>query len=1341
MADLKKTGVRLVAEDARAFESDMGKATGAVQGFGKAANSLDMSGMNKSLASLNLQQTGESINNNISRPLGQAALASIDTAATFEETLSGVAAVLSPTAEEMENLEQVSIDLGGSTKFSALESAAAIEMLAKNGLSATDILGGALDATLSFAAATGADLPTSANIATDAMLAFGKEASGLPDIVDDLTGVTVNSKFGWQDLSLALAQGGGVFGGVGGELDDFAVTLAAISPLFNSGSDAGTSLKTMMTRLIPASNDAQAAMMELGLIGYDMDAVMQAVVASGGSVEDAIDWDMSDTRLALAQSAEALGYVGAQGKVTNDTFADFAKDFDVFNNSFFDANGNLQDMTTISGELARATAGLSEEERNRYLTTIFGQDAMRAAIALSQAGADGFTQMQSKIASVDAGSQAATRMDNLKGSIQLLQSAVETLQIEFAGRFLPGLRKVVDIVTEGVRWFGQLPAPMQNAALAFGAIAVAAGPLIIALGAISGAIAAIPIAFATLAPLAPAFLALGATVAGVAGAWVTDFGGIRDTTATVLSTLQSSFSGWRGRIEALWKSTTSELSNAWDIAVDNVSSFLDKHQKEIDTVMKFISRVVEKAWDTIERIITDVTSIVTGVIEGVTGLLDGDWKSAQEGSQKVVEGVWSQIQMRIETAWGVIKDVLDMFGADTTGLQNIVETFSSKASASVSALQRTVQSMFFDMRNENTDLGNKVSELRETWRIASETIVNLITPLWSTIQVLFGEGQAFIEAHGDEIDAFMTTTWESIGAIISTTWDIIIKAIQGAITIIDATVVPAFEAIQALVETHGDDIQKILSGAWEIISSAVTGALSVIEETLTLVLAVLEGDWDTAWTAAKNIVETTFGTLQSIVSGALNVIDGAVGSILGLIGESWKATWNAAWNVVGDFLNNFTNISFNTEPFRNAGNNLISSLQSGMQGAWDALWGWITGKFGFGGDGLASQISNYAGNWSDAGRDLIDGIKKGMEDAWHRVTDWLRDKARDLPEPIRDMLGISSPSKVMAEETGAPAAEGVGVGFLDAWTPVEKQMRVSLDVLIQKIAQTGEIGVLFGQKMAEMVPFIQQVADSLARLGGAVQRVGGDYDRLIEETMAMRHGFAEQMNGLVDGVRARLQELEIIGAETIAGMRMGMEREWERTVMWLMDEAQRLPEPVRQVLDIGSPSEKMAQETGEPVAEGVGVGFMRALVPVQNEMTASLEKLGGKLATTTNAGAAFGEQLATVAPALDQDTVAMQQFGAVLDQTAEKMMHMQHFSMTMGERMQEGLFPIMDSLSMLERRLQELPAMAAEVSMRVQEHAARAAQSTTNNYNLNVSSNAPMGTVTGEFRQMAALNR
>lgn len=1202
MADLKKTGVRLIAEDARAFESNMGKATGAVQGFGNAANSLDMSGMNKSLASLNLQQTGQTLTNSVSRPLAGVAAESVNTAATFEKTLSGIDAVLSPTTSEMGQLSAEAIRLGGSTKFSAQESASAIEMLAKNGLTATEILGGALDATLSFAAATGADLPTAADISTDAMLAFGKEAGDLPDIVDELVGVTVNSKFGWQDLALALAQGGGVFAGVGGEIEDFSATISEISPLFKSGSDAGTSLKVMMTRLLPSSKDAGTAMRELGIITEE-------------------------------------------GQ-----------------NQFFTASGELRSMSEISGVLAEATAGLTEEQKNQYLTTIFGQDAMRAAIALSQSGTEGFNEMQASIATVDAGAQAATRMDNLKGSIDLLNSAVETLQISIGTRLLPVFRQIVEKVTEGVTWFTSLPAPVQNATLAFAGVAAAIGPLVLTLGLVSGAIAAIPVAVATLAPVAPAFLGLAAAGTTLATAWATDFGGIRtkfeewapsiestwDTLLTnmdtayqtwkpklqgawddvldstdnatqewgpkvqtgwqnVLSTIDDNAREWGPKVQDVWGTTASTLSDDWDNALDNINDALDDHGIELDNVFTGSQSITETVWGVIERTIEDATDIIGGSIQTVSGILSGDWEDAQDGAGRVVDGVWSQISMRFETAWGVIEGILDTFGVDTDGLKKTVVSFKDGVERAVNNVRTAVITAFGDMGDENTFLGDKVKDLQETWQLAKDAIIDIITPLWEIVKSLFGEGQTFLEDHGTEIDTFMGGIWESIGGIISTTWDIAIEVIQGAIKIIDATVVPVLEGIQKFIAEHGDEIQKVLEGAWEIISSAITGAIEIIEDALTLVLALLQGDWDTAWTAAGDIVETAWGTMGDIVDGAVDIIDGAVGLVVGLIGDSWDslwttagdavdgavgtitnllsdswdALWNGAWDAVSGFLGSLTDISIDTEPFRNAGDNLLNALKDGMQSAWDAVWEWITGRFGFDGDGLARQISDFAGNWSDAGRDLIDGIKDGMADAWHRVTDWLSEKAKELPEPIREILGISSPSTVMAEETG------------------------------------------------------------------------------------------------------------------------------------------------------------------EPIAEGVGVGFVRAFMPVQEEMSASLEGLGSNITTTTSAGAAFGAQLAQIAPVVDKDTLAMQQFGVMLDQTTEKMLRMHTVSMEMGERMQEGFLPTLRGLDMIEQRLRQLPALATEVSMRVQEQAARAAQSvqTTNNYNLSVSSNAPMGSLQGEFGAMATLNR
>jgi TP901 family phage tail tape measure protein len=205
--------------------------------------------------------------------------APINAAADFEAAMNRVEAASGATAEQTAELSLQAREYGRTTRFTATESALAQEMLAKNGLAVTDILDGATDASLKLAAASGSELAAAADLVTDVMLNFKKQATELGNVADGVTGVMLVSKFGFDDYRLALAQAGGVAGGVGVTLDDFNATIAATSSRFASGSDAGTSFKTFLQRLVPASNPAAKAMKNLGLEFFDAQGKMKPMAA------------------------------------------------------------------------------------------------------------------------------------------------------------------------------------------------------------------------------------------------------------------------------------------------------------------------------------------------------------------------------------------------------------------------------------------------------------------------------------------------------------------------------------------------------------------------------------------------------------------------------------------------------------------------------------------------------------------------------------------------------------------------------------------------------------------------------------------------------------------------------------------------------------------------------------------------------------------------------------------------------------------------------------------------------------------------------------------------------
>jgi TP901 family phage tail tape measure protein len=193
----------------------------------------------------------------------------VKTAMDFEHAMDQVGAVAGATKDEMSGLINEAKKIGAETMFSASQAAGAMEVLAANGIATRDIMGGAARAAADLAAAGGTDLVTAANIASTAMSVWELRTSDLTDVVNRLAGAANVSRFGVEDLGLAIAQGGGVAAAAGVSFQDFSAAIAATAQYFASGADAGTSFKTFLTALSGNSEKAKATMEELGLSFYN----------------------------------------------------------------------------------------------------------------------------------------------------------------------------------------------------------------------------------------------------------------------------------------------------------------------------------------------------------------------------------------------------------------------------------------------------------------------------------------------------------------------------------------------------------------------------------------------------------------------------------------------------------------------------------------------------------------------------------------------------------------------------------------------------------------------------------------------------------------------------------------------------------------------------------------------------------------------------------------------------------------------------------------------------------------------------------------------------------------
>ncbi|MFE1358861.1 phage tail tape measure protein [Streptomyces harbinensis] len=191
------------------------------------------------------------------------------TAEKFEKAMSGVGAVTQASAEDMSRMREAALEAGRTTQYSATQAAGAIEELAKAGISVTDIVNGGLHGALSLAAAAQVDLAEAAEIAATSMVVFGLSGQDVGHVADVLAAAANKSATDVHQLGLSLKMVGQVAAQSGIGIEETVGALALFASEGLKGSDAGTSLKVMLQRLVPASNEAAELMDSLGFSAYD----------------------------------------------------------------------------------------------------------------------------------------------------------------------------------------------------------------------------------------------------------------------------------------------------------------------------------------------------------------------------------------------------------------------------------------------------------------------------------------------------------------------------------------------------------------------------------------------------------------------------------------------------------------------------------------------------------------------------------------------------------------------------------------------------------------------------------------------------------------------------------------------------------------------------------------------------------------------------------------------------------------------------------------------------------------------------------------------------------------
>lgn len=324
--------------------------------------------------------------------------------ADFDKQMASVRAATHETAGNMQLLRDAAVKYGADTSFSAVEAAQGVEELAKAGVSTKDILGGGLKGSLDLAAAGALSVAEAAEISASALTQFKLSGDKVPHLADLLAAGAGKAQGSVQDLGAALNQSGLVASSTGLTIEETTGALAAFASAGLTGSDAGTSFKTMLMSLNPNSEAAAKLMKQLGLSAYD-------------------------------------------------------------------ANGEFVGMSEYAGILQNALKGMSDEQRNATLKTLFGSDAVRAANVVYEQGAEGIQKWEDAVNDAGyAAETAAIMQDNLSGDIEKLGGSIDSVFLKSgsgANDFLRGLAQGAEDLVDNI---GQIPGPVLSVGAVIGGV-------------------------------------------------------------------------------------------------------------------------------------------------------------------------------------------------------------------------------------------------------------------------------------------------------------------------------------------------------------------------------------------------------------------------------------------------------------------------------------------------------------------------------------------------------------------------------------------------------------------------------------------------------------------------------------------------------------------------------------------------------------------------------------------------------------------------------------------------------------------------------------------------------
>lgn len=502
-----------------------------------------------------------------------------------------------------------------------------------------------------------------------------------------------------------------------------------------------------------------------------------------------------------------------------------AADLKKYNIAVYDNHHNMRSMLDIVGDMKKAYSGMNDEERQKFLYDVMGQENMKVGSTLMNAHISDYRKLSKEVSNSNGvvDKYNKTMRNTSEFSVQEFKSSLNSLSISLGQKLLPTLTPVIKGLTSMVNRFAKLPSPVKNSILVLTGLAAILGPMAIGIAAL-----------------------------------ITSIGKIRDvltglSIAKKVKDIANSF-----KLLTILNPTTLGIGAVIALGAAFVLAY--KKIKPFRDFVNGIGATVKKEFDKVKNVAKDIFNLFTSNT--------GDKKSAKafnslnnllpKGSAQKIVSTINTIKMAFNGLFALFK------GNNARGENLLNRIFPKSAVAYISTITKIIRTDFNLMKS---------------------AIVGVFKSIWSVISPIFNKVGGGFKSLIKGMSSYFNKYGKNIMQAFVNIFDFILVKVVSKFTLILTAISVAMKSIQVVISAALDLVKNVFNSVWISIENILKNVFQIIGGLLEIFAGIFTGNWKLLWQGVK---DTFFGIIKTFVSafgGVINTIIGIANT--GIDGINW----------------------------------------------------------------------------------------------------------------------------------------------------------------------------------------------------------------------------------------------------------------------------------------------------------------------------------------------------------------------------------------------------------------------------------------------------------------------